>query len=554
MSLFVAGTSFILGACVLWSSDNDDRRHPVVPPSVSPSPRDPDPVDSLTMTRKTRLNVSSRVVSPSLSPSPRDPNPVDSLTKADKIELHGLAKTDKARLLVNSQVTSSPASFGTYLQYCNSPNSTKHQNKDSLEGTLTFDQQGRFKLLQIFMLARHGDRMPVYSFPSLFPTPRLNCSLPEVWDDVVEQKNKGFKVKDISKPESASGPLISPWQKKVKRNQPCDIGSLTRRGHEQHLILGQHFRQTYMEWFDEPRFAGNWTDFAFVHSTDVQRTMYSAASFLLGFLPMGAAYRSKVPIHISKGISLNGAPPGTKLVYRGCKLLNSITAKEVTAKDLEAGHSLYSGVLDRIAMALGVSKGKLPSKVTQLFDQIIVRMCHNLTIPSRPGRRIDAALVSELREYAEWANAQLFPKTTALLLLQPFVYNTLYQHANGAVVNDRQGRSDYLKFLLHFCHDTTLTAFLSSMAAPRRRWPPYATRIVLELWKDKMATSKMSEDPYYVRFLFNGQPITSELHFDPGDFAHGQELLKFAAWSKYITTGKYRAKESYDKVCGLAPP
>ena len=510
--------------------------------SVSPSAEYPDPIDSLPKTENAQLDANSRVVPRSPSPSSQELDPMDRLTETHKAQIH-----------VASEVVSSPSSFIPYLQYCNSPNYTKHPNRDSLEGTLASEQKGSFKLLQVFMLARHGDRMPAYSFPSLFATPRLNCSLPEVWDEVVLEKNKGFKVKDISKPDSESVPLISARQKKLKRNQPCDIGSLTRRGHEQHLILGQHFKQAYTKWFDEPQFPDNWTDFVFVHSTDVQRTMYSAASFLLGFLPMGAKYRKNVPIHISKGVSLQGAPPGTKLVYRGCKQLSSVTSKEVSAKELEAGHSRYSVVLDKVAAALGVSKGKLPSQVTHLFDQIIVRMCHNLTIRGRPRTSVDDALISELREYAEWANAQIYPNTTALLLLQPFVYNTLYQLASGAVESDRQGRSDYLKFLLHFCHDTTLTAFLSSMAAPRKRWPPYATRIVLELWKDETATLEGSEDPYYIRMLFNGQPITSELQFDAGDFAHGQELLKFAPWSKYISTGKYRSKESYNKVCGLAP-
>lgn len=457
--------------------------------------------------------------------------------------------TDRARLY-ETIVASPPASpKEPHLQYCNFPSSMKSLNKGSLEGTLAFEQQMKFKLLQVFMLARHGDRMPAYSFPNLFATPQLNCSLPYLWGDSAVQANElEFKIWDLRKNEFVSKPL------RLRRDQPCNIGSLTSRGHEQHFILGQHFKQAYKKWFNEPQNPANWTDFLFAHSTDVQRTVYSAASFLQGFLSKGAHYRSQTPIHISKGTALHGVPPGTNLVYRWCKRMNSITAKERSSEKMNAGHLLYSNVLDRVAAVLGVSKGKLPPKVTQLYDQIMVRVCHNLTLPCSPKQCTDSTLITELADYAEWSIVRACPIRTAVLMMQPFIYNVLFQQMNSAIEKDRHGRSNYLKFLLHFCHDTTLIAFLASMSAPQKRWPPYATRIVLELWKKEMLSSEMSaETSYYVRLLYNGQSITSELQFSSGDFEYNRELLKFSAWRKYITSGDFRSKESYDKVCGLVP-
>lgn len=341
--------------------------------------------------------------------------------------------TDRARLhetIVASPLATSPLAFPEepYLQYCNSPSAMKSLSKGSLEGTLAFEQHMKFKLLQVFMLARHGDRMPVYSFPNLFSTPQLNCSLPYLWHDSAVQANElEFKIWDLNKHEFFSKPL------RLRRDQPCSIGSLTSRGHEQHFILGQHFKQAYKKWFNELQDPAIWADFLFVHCTDVQRTVYSAASFLQGFLPKGAHYRSQTPIHISKGLALHGVPPGTNLTYRWCKRINSIPAKDRSSEKMNAGHLVYSNVLDRIAAVLGVSKGKLPPKVTQLYDQIMVRVCHNLTLPCSPKQCTDSILITELAEYVEWFNMRARPTGTAVLMMQPFIYNVLFQQMNSAI-------------------------------------------------------------------------------------------------------------------------
>ena len=453
--------------------------------------------------------------------------------------------TDGARFHKTSLVPT-PSFREPYLQYCNSPTSLKSLNGDSMEGKLPFEQQGNFKLLQVFMLARHGDRMPAYSFPNMFATPRLNCNLPYLWGNRALQVNEiEFKVWDLNNHKFASQPL------RLKQDQRCNIGSLTSRGHEQHFILGQHFKQAYKKWFNQPQNPTNWTDFLFVHSTNVQRTMFSAASFLHGFLPKGALYRSISPIHISKGVALHGVPPGTNVVYQWCRKLSSISAKALSSEEIKAGHLFYSNVLDRVAAVLGVSKDKLPPKVTQLYDQVMVRVCHNLTLPCNPNRCMDSTLLADLADYADWTNIRTSPAAAKVLMMQPFVYNVLVQQMNSAIEKERQGRSDYLKFLFHFCHDTTLIPFLSSMSAQLKKWPPYASRVVLELWKKEMLSPETSaEASYYVRLLYNGRSIMSELGFSSANFEQNHELLEFSAWSKYITTGEFRAKESYDRVCG----
>lgn len=453
--------------------------------------------------------------------------------------------TDRAVVNKTSVVASPPSTWQSFLQYCNFPSSLKSLNEGSMEGTLVFEQQENFKLLQVFMLARHGDRMPAYSFPNLFAIPQLNCSLPYPLGDGADELK--FEIWDLNSHKFVNKPL------RLKRDQLCGIGSLTVTGHEQHFILGKHFKQAYQKWFNEAQSPSKWADILFVHSTNVQRTMYSAASFLQGFLPEEALYRSRTSIHVSNGLALRGVPPGSNGVYHWCKNLYSDTAKELSSVELQAGHSFYSGVLDRVAAVLGVSKGQLPPKVTQLYDQLMVRACHNLALPYDPKQCTDSTLLTDLTEYADWANVHAFPPRTAVLMMQPFVYNVLFQQMNIAIEKDRQGRSDYLTFLLHFCHDTTLIAFLSAMSAQQKRWPPYATRVVLELWKKEMLSSeKSAEALYYVRLLYNGQPITSELQFASDDFEHDRELLKFSEFSKYITTGDFRAKESYDSVCSHA--
>ena len=61
------------------------------------------------------------------------------------------------------------------------------------------------------------------------------------------------------------------------------------------------------------------------------------------------------------------------------------------------------------------------------------------------------------------------------------------------------------KFVLRLAHDTTLAPVLGALGYPHVGWPPFASRIVFELWYHHPS------DQSFVRVLYQGKDITSDL-------------------------------------------
>ena len=434
------------------------------------------------------------------------------------------------------------------LKYCNGVDTLSETNNASIEGTLPFDDKSQFKLLQVYILLRHGDRMPLYSSSKVIPTPKLNCSLPDFLEPHRSVLNN-FKLISLTDNLTLSlnlhnGPQVE-----------CTSGLLTDMGYYQHYITGQYIRKTYSQLLTKRKFLSSWQEVLFTHSTNYERTQQSAASFLVGLLGDEA---TDVPIHVSKGITLYGLPPGSKAIYRWCPKLRDIIAKELSSGEFRSGQLFFSNVTERVAADMGVSLWKLPAKITQLYDQIMVRACHGMPPPCGKVGCIDHKLLQDIASYADWTTTYTYPMGTAVLMMQPFIYNTLFQQMNKAIVKDKNGEKDYLKLLLHFCHDTTLAAIMTTLALPQKKIMPYGSRLTFELWKREKDPSKMTTEdtwyysPYFVRILVNGQTVTHDLQLSLADFELARELVKFRAWKDYVTRGKFRSKESYDSVCGIS--
>lgn len=58
-----------------------------------------------------------------------------------------------------------------------------------------------------------------------------------------------------------------------------------------------------------------------------------------------------------------------------------------------------------------------------------------------------------------------------------------------------------VRFALLSAHDTVVAPLVAALEGFDCRWPPYASRVVFELWE--------SQSRYYTRILYNGRTITS---------------------------------------------
>lgn len=117
----------------------------------------------------------------------------------------------------------------------------------------------------------------------------------------------------------------------------------------------------------------------------------------------------------------------------------------------------------------------------------------------------------------------------AILQIQPFIARIVSNFKEWIEGRRRQ------RFVLFSGHDTTVTAVLSALHAFDGHRPPYAARVVFELWK-----KAGDEDDYVVRTLYNGRVINSDIISD---------AMSFRLFDKRLMTGRLRSKKSHGAAC-----
>lgn len=408
------------------------------------------------------------------------------------------------------------------------------------EGALEGTDSDSYELLQVQLVARHGDRTPLANF-GLKPRVNYHCGVHGNKDTV------WLALKDIK-------PTPLPPHAKVTNAKTnlqsllddsggeCKPGHLTETGAHQHRMLGAYFAEKYSSLAKIPSH-----DTMFVHSTNYMRTIHSAAAFLVGFLPSDPSLRQPIPLYVSTGTILSAPPIGIPVNYPTCSRLNAVKNDELKASSYLTSAQLKKPTFDRLLEAAGVDKTFNPS-FTEMFDQLWSRLCHNLSLPCNRETCVNYSLALEGGRLAQWSFANSHPLNSSILTAQPFLYHTVLSEMESAI-HSGAGGLPYYRFTFSFSHDSLLTPLLNVLSLPQNEWVPYASRLVFELWRKKGAL-RNEDDSYYVRLLFNGQSLTHRLvHIDESYFAVEQELVSYPAWVETLVSGPYRDIQLYKEVC-----
>ena len=145
--------------------------------------------------------------------------------------------------------------------------------------------------------------------------------------------------------------------------------------------------------------------------------------------------------------------------------------------------------------------------------------------------------------FASWAFAENF---TAIADVA--THPMLIQMAKRMI--DKSRDKTKLKFILYSAHDSTVTPLLLNLGVhDRNKWTPYATRVVIELWRDT-TSSQDSIEPLYFRVLVNGKAVTSKMKFC-GEALLKDELCPVRELITWLSAGK-GAKgmdDNYQSLC-----
>ncbi len=281
-------------------------------------------------------------------------------------------------------------------------------------------------------------------------------------------------------------------------------GQLTAKGMQQEYELGAKLRKKYI--FEEKLLPEHYQpNSLYVRSTDVDRTLMSAQSLLLGLYPVGKANLPNafqpIPIHTQIADDKDAL-----LVFTHSDLFKQLFENYVKpsaawkAKD-EALKKHYP----RWSKATGLEIKEL-FQLISVGNTLAVYQNNNVKLPPLLSKED----YHEITQAGKWAFCYLFtPKEVAKSMGQPLL---------GLIISYLQAPHEDLKYVLLSGHDSSLLALLSALGVPLKEPPPFASRVNFSLYEQ--------EKQQYIVITYND--IELQVPGCNGNQCHSQYLISLA--------------------------
>ena len=439
----------------------------------------------------------------------------------------------------------------------------------SHEGTLGNNEQ--FELVQVHVVARHGDRTPVSNY-EIGSKVFFQCGL--VDETTYNWEGLNDFPSPVALPPSAkvknSHLPLNPGTESRDCGDVKAIGKLTKLGYQQHASLGALIAKKYSTfWGTVALDPVSIHRSLFVHSTDYSRTIRSATAFLLGFLPDIAQIRQAVNIHISKGPYLEAPPTDFQAVYHHCHVYDQLWNDDRAESGYFHNEIKKHHLLSSLCAMFRIQTCHLPI-VSRVFEHVMIRGCHKpsdmMPCYKHTGDCVGFTQARKLFEFADWVWSNEHPPKSSIIGLMPFLKHSVLDPIERLIMidsntvgnlnskyPDRSAFSTSYRVMLSFTHDDTIVMLMTSLGLKVHEWMPYASRVVFELWKRKTRddTGTTSRGDYMIRILFNGVPVTEQTGAWKDGTGMYSELVPYPVLKEYLTTGEYRDVNSYNKICHI---
>ncbi|KAF9924298.1 hypothetical protein FBU30_005693 [Linnemannia zychae] len=391
--------------------------------------------------------------------------------------------------LINQEQTDFAANSKDY-NYCQAPRPTLD--------TYPAPKVKGATLLHSQLFIRHGDRVPIAVLPH-----DLNLTWECTNSSTFTFTGPGYGNTGKSPLNHVSViahqvvaiPTGSPFASRLMWKGSCAPGQLTPAGALQHRKLGAALRQIYVDKFKLlPTLYDSTT--LHIRSTDVWRTKQSAENLMAGLYGVQGDLMSSRPpvlkIHTLPAeidyLTLNGVA-----CPRMSQLRSDIEKSSEVLKRLKNDNHEFKKQLKGI---LGVEKSW-----SGYMDTILPRICHNQPLQCRNDDNeekrnncIDESMADRILDNVAIHTTEMYRDARGVFdvlrlgmgpLASDIKENLLAAKAHGPV-----------RLSFYSGHDTTILPLLGLFDAEDMRWPPYASYILVELWKT-------SHEEYFVRVLYN---------------------------------------------------
>ncbi|KAG0006896.1 hypothetical protein BGZ65_002203 [Modicella reniformis] len=392
---------------------------------------------------------------------------------------------------------------------------------------------------QLFI--RHGDRTPSAVNPRdldlTWECAKTNAyAFTGIGTD--EAEKAPFHYANVVAHQIITIPQKSPFATQMWKGS-CLPGQLTPVGAMQHRRLGTVLRQIYVDKFKllpatfdpEAVYIRSTEGLCIPYipamrlsSADVWRTKQSAENLMAGMYGIQSPSSTTPPpvlqIH-TLPIEIDYLTMNTNACPRLSKIKSEMEKASQVLKRLKADTVEFKKELINI---LGVE-----TFMSGYMDTVLPRVCHGKPLQCLPNEAneeskcITKASVTRILEVIGVETTETFRDAEGItevlrLGIGPFVdeikQNLLHAKANGKV-----------RFSFYSGHDTTILPLLGVLDSLDMRWPPYASSILVELWRTP-------RDEHYIRVLYNGVVLQTkskwcDLEWCPFEAFIGQ-LEKFA--------------------------
>eukprot|EP01031_Cornospumella_fuschlensis_P036382 gene36382-44134_t len=427
------------------------------------------------------------------------------------------------------------------------------------------------ELQRLIITIRHGDRSSIHRLPNAVYADKRNAQQlfrPEV------KSYLGYLDKIKLAAEPSKNPLAPKGENlaqvlDVSRlfSVPDDslhAGQLTSQGFMQHIELGQTLRSKYLSFLSSITSPQQ----VYVRSTNYARTILSVSALLssLVFSSTGGVPSVRVDYfeaeedEVMHGVGLRSSshlpptPPGSSVLAGGERFELPMAHATSVHNSTTGAEVEYAGKCSKAAQLSRQQKAKFVSQVpyaqlakvfggavksmgaTDLADSVLPHVCHHHLLPCTHPHTPNASgrgCLTSAHFHSIMASADRY-------------YCDRFSGAQGGIhatsLSFRPFFSELLRSLTHPTyklsvfsgHDTVIAPLLAILLGKehvRCRWPGYASRIVMEVWKDKQA----GEMTHYVRVVYNGEDITQLI----GECRKSRGELRGAGgvWQKLVLGG-----------------
>ena len=422
--------------------------------------------------------------------------------------------------------------------YCFKPGSVQGK-----EGQLTVASTKRnYTLEQLFMVIRHGDRAPIVL--DTIPNSRrveISCKFSSPWPF----QDRLTKMKQAAANFEITG---NPKRTIMEERDVCIGGQLTPIGYLQHLLNGEFYYKRYKELIKSFKSPSE----ILVMSTDYSRTVQSVAALLTGMF--GGKFQhldEKIKIQVQndryrESHFLKDAQENQ--IY--CPALG-LKLKEIwRTKKLRSLKKIIDPVRMEYSELFSINAGKVAS-LDRLIDILYADLCHGENLPTGPNGKVSYSLASRSFELAD---KLITEKHAPIAELQTLA---IVSRIMLEISNHIAQKASKRKLVVFSGHDTVILPLLVLLGVHDDKWPPYASRVIFELWHNANGMKNPKEDEMYptfqnryIRILYNGKPLTSKVKICQGKIVD-DDLCPIEEFLKYVSEDEFDGTNFFERIKNL---